>query len=175
VFALKQLGPIGDEIADLLAPPAPQGEDGKPVPPEMQQLVQENQALKQQVQQAQQAIESKQIEKQADTQAQMQLEAMKQDKQTAREMMLLEKKLAADIEKARIAAAKQSADLNAEAFEERLALGREQLHETAENARDRVHDIHMGQIGHGQALEQGAQAAALAPQPAADESEEAGA
>jgi hypothetical protein len=85
-------------------------------------------------------------------------------------------------EKARITASKQSADLAAEAAEERIALGRQQLHEAAENARDRAHDVHMGIVdhqqamqqadqAHGNALEQGVQAAALAPQPAEEGAE----
>jgi hypothetical protein len=179
---LKQLGPIGDEIAEQLSPPEPKGQDGKPVPPEVAALMQENHALKQQVQQAQQAIESKQVEKQAEMQAQMQIEGMKQKAQTDRERELLQMKLAADIEKARITASKQSADLAAEAAEERIALGRQQLHEAAENARDRAHDVHMGIVdhqqamqqadqAHGNALEQGVQAAALAPQPAEEGAE----
>jgi hypothetical protein len=49
---LKQLGPIGDQIIELLDPPVP-GKDGKPLPPEVAQLMAENQQLKQLLEQAQ--------------------------------------------------------------------------------------------------------------------------
>jgi hypothetical protein len=67
---MKNLGPIGDEIADLLSPPEPKGPDGQPMPaqlsPQAQQALQENQALKQQLQQAMEMIKGEVIKRQAD-------------------------------------------------------------------------------------------------------------
>lgn len=60
---LKQLGPIGDEIVDLLAP-KPVGEDGKPLSPEVARLMGENQQLKQLLQQAAQEKQGKVVEQQ---------------------------------------------------------------------------------------------------------------
>ena len=60
---LKQLGPIGDEIVELLAP-AQIGQDGKPVPPEVAKLLSENQQLKQLLQQAAQDKQGRVTEQQ---------------------------------------------------------------------------------------------------------------
>lgn len=60
---LKQLGPIGDEIVDLLAPQEI-GEDGKPVPPEVAKLLGENKQLKQMLEQAAKEKQAKVVEQQ---------------------------------------------------------------------------------------------------------------
>ena len=60
---LKQLGPIGDEIAELLSPKQ-LGEDGKPITPEVAKLLGENKQLKQLLQQAAQEKQGKLVEQQ---------------------------------------------------------------------------------------------------------------
>ena len=76
---LKQLGPIGDDIADLLAPQQV-GEDGKPIPPEVAKLLGENQQLKQLLQQASQEKEAKVVEQQG----KVQIEERRQQGETER-------------------------------------------------------------------------------------------
>lgn len=176
-----ELGAMGQQLADIIDPPQP-GKDGKPVPPEIQAMMGQLQQKDQQLQQAAKAIESKQVE----AEAQFKLETMKVEKQSALQVHLKQMELddrakdrAAKIEVARITAAKQSADLAAEAMEERLALG----HEADQAAFDRQHDVQMAQFSqtaaadqsaqdHGEALEAGDQGVqgqlavqAAAPQP----------
>jgi hypothetical protein len=155
-------GPKGDELAELVDPTLAQkqGQPTPPLPPQVQQQLQQGH-------EAMQAAHQLMQEKQAETvkyQAQMQIESMKQDKQTQRELLLLKMKLAADIEKTRITAAKQSADLDAEAQEERLALGIDAVHQDADRQHEaalqadaQAHEAAMAQVGHQQALEAGAQ------------------
>ncbi len=160
-----ELGAMGEQLADIVDPPTPDGKDGKPIPPEVQALQSQLKQATQQLQQAHQIIESKTAEKQAEAKGQFELETMKQDKNGVLQVTLLKMKLAADIEKARIAAAKQSADLAAEQAEERLALGLDSI----DQAKDRQHDLLLAHVGiagdaaqsaqdHGEALDAGAQA-----------------
>lgn len=138
VVKLKQLGPIGDELADRLTPPefAKQGKDGKP---DAKQLM---------MQLAQSAARLKQLEGVAASMKQaLDNEGQKQRAETARTLINAElqvhlqaMKNAADIEKARIAAAKDAGTAAVQASEERVALGMEQAHEASEAALDRTHE-----------------------------------
>lgn len=139
---LKNLGPIGDQIADWLMPPEMQP-DGEPPSPEVLQLKAALQQAQGQMQQLVQERETEAIQAQRD----VALETLKQAKETERTQLQIvadrEKQtrdLAAKIEIARISAAKQAADQAAEAAEERLALGATLSHEAHEHALDRVHD-----------------------------------
>lgn len=79
VVRLKNLGPIGDEIADaldVLKPPElrKQKDGSAPLPPEAQQAMAENAQLKQQLQQAAQAIQTDQAKQQGQIQIAQQRE-----------------------------------------------------------------------------------------------------
>lgn len=170
---LKNLGPIGDEIADILDP-----QDHND-PAQAQQALS---AAKHQMQEMGQALQQLTTEKQSKVLDLQSKEKIADADRTAA-MQTADKDRAARLEIARIGAAKQSADMVAEAAEERLALGVQ----VNEAAKDRMHDVGLahldhlhGQVAsaqaHDQALEQGQagvagqlatqqQAADLAPQP----------
>jgi hypothetical protein len=192
---LKQLGPIGDEIAELLAPPMPQGPNGKPLSPDAQALFQENEQLKQQLQQATQTIQTKVAEKQVETQGKLQVVQAEGQIDLQKAALDREVKLAvAEIQ----AQSKQALQDMALFYEERARIGA-QIHERAqggaelahdahvarnataatasEKAKDRLHEVLLAEQGHRQQLEQGDHAAAhasdaaqqqadLAPEPA---------
>jgi hypothetical protein len=195
---LKNLGPIGDEIADLLSPPQPEGG----LPPQVQQAMQQ---LQQQNQQMQQAIQTDQVKQQAMLQkAQMdnasaeKIAAQKTDADLKKQWIAISAQLL-------IAAGKVGAE-NARSLAEALdkkdaeAIGaildvihkdKDQTHEHIQGQLDRQHELSMAQLshaqalqqgavgheqaleqgdqGHQQALEQGQQAADLAPEPASAE------
>lgn len=62
---VRQLGPIGDEIAERLTPPQFQKKDGPPTPAMVAQLQQQLQQMQQALQQAQQFIATEQAKQQA--------------------------------------------------------------------------------------------------------------
>lgn len=143
---LKNLGPVGDEMADIIDP-KPTGQQD---PNQAAQLKGENDHLKQQLQGAAKVIETDQIK----TQGQITIKKMDLDFQREK----LTKELASKIEIARITASKQTADMIAESQEENLALGVELGHEALENAKDRSHDLNIAAQAHAHAIQQGAQA-----------------
>lgn len=171
---MKNLGPQGEALADLIDPP--QGEANP------QQLQQHMQQMTQQLQEAKSIIEQAQQEKQTEAAkylAQAQIEQMKQqatiekanvEADTA--LALQAMRNAATIAAAHIAASAKGVSLTAHAAEETQALG----HEADQAAFGRSHDLTMAtldhattlreqQQAHDQVLAQGAQAAALAPAP----------
>ncbi len=141
--------------------------------------------LQQQVQQLQQAIQSKAAEKQAEVQAKGQIEFQKEqlDSQTRIKIALIQASASMTNSQAKIDA--EDARTFIDAMENRLSTALEmhmarlgqaheaiqavhdQVHEAALQASDQQHEVGMAQLGHDQALEQGQQAAALAPQPEA--------
>jgi hypothetical protein len=146
---LKNLGPIGDEIAERLTPPEflKPGKDGKPDPKQlMQQLAMTTQRLQELEQVAakmKQALDNDRMKAQAElarelinAELQIHLESMRQ---------------AGKIEAARVAAVKQSWDAASAAREERIALALDHAHESDENALDRAHEIAQQVIGGQQA------------------------
>lgn len=166
---LKQLGPIGDQIVTLLDPPQ-MGKDGKPMPPEVAQLLGENQQLKEILRQAAQEKQAKVVEQQG----KFSIAKMEEDAETQRAALDREAKIAV----AEIAAqAKQSLQDMALFYEERARIGAH-LHEQAmggaeamhaqhlarqaaatasiEATKDRVHERALADAAHQQALEQGA-------------------
>lgn len=163
-------GPGFKQIADRLKPPDDGAQDPAALQQQLQMMQQQMQALSQLADKNRTDLMKTKMSADRD----MQIAQFSESEETKR----LQMKLAADIEKARIAAAKQSADLAAEAHEERIALGVNVVHEQTQNELDRQHERQMaavqhqqaleqGEQAHGQALEQGQQAAALAPQPEA--------
>jgi hypothetical protein len=96
---LKQLGPIGDEIIELLDPPE-LGKDGKPVPPQVAQLLGENQQLKQLLQRAAQEKEAKVVEQQGKFSIEkMKVDATSADKAADREVKLAVAELGARLDR----------------------------------------------------------------------------
>jgi hypothetical protein len=195
---LKNLGPIGDEIADLLAPPQPEGGLPPQIQQAMQQLQGENQQLKQAVA-TDQAKQQAMLQKaQMDNASAEKIAAQKTDADLKKQWIAISAQLL-------IAAGKVGAE-NARSLAEALdkkdaeAIGaildvihkdKDQIHEHVQGQLDRTHDVNMavlahqqalqqstqdhqealdqGDQGHQQALEQGQQAADLAPEPAAAE------
>jgi hypothetical protein len=96
---LKDLGPIGDDIADAISPP-PKGQNGEPLKPEqLQQALQQTQGQLQQVTQAAQAMEQKIATDEVKGQRDVALEAERQKAETDRERERIaadERKTAAD-------------------------------------------------------------------------------
>lgn len=152
---LKRLGPIGDEIVKLLEPPAQNGPNGKPLPPEVQAMVQQLQSQLQQVQQemqkAGQIIQTDQVKA-----------------NSAKELKMLDiqfqrEKLDRDNEtKLAVAELGAKVDRLALFLEEREQLGlqrqalADRLHESTEFAKDRIHDVVTSAQDHGEAIDQGA-------------------
>ncbi len=145
---LKAVGPIGDEMAEIIDPKPP--EDG--APPSPQQMV----ALQQQVQQLQQQLQEA-TKPTAIEQVKQQGEAERAATDAKVQIILQHMENAAKIEVARISASKQSADPAAEAAEERLATGLEQAHEASQAAMDRAHEVGMATLKHAHASAQAAQ------------------
>lgn len=177
----KQLGPMGDEMADLFAPPAPVGPDGKPVSPEIQAAQAQIQQLQQQLAQAQQVIQTRAAEKQTELAGKFQIEKYKTDAESQNAALDREVKIAvAEIQ----AQAKQTLQDMALFYEERARVGA-QIHEHAmgsqeiaanvalahhaaqadatEHAKDRLHEHVLAAVGHQQAQELAAQQPAAAP------------
>lgn len=145
-FRLKDVGPIGDEMADLIAPKP----DAEPNPQELQQLQGNVQQLQQQLQQAMEYIKTEQAKQQAT------IEKAHIDN-------------AGKIAVARIGAAKSALDTAAEAMEERLSTGLTIAHEATQAEADRQHEAAMATMqathgamaadqAHGHALARGAAA-----------------
>jgi hypothetical protein len=163
---LKNLGPIGDEIADLLSPPQPEGG----LPPQVQQAMQQ---LQQQNQQMQQAIQTDQVKQQAMLQkAQMdnasaeKIAAQKTDADLKKQWIAISAQLL-------IAAGKVGAE-NARSLAEALdkkdaeAIGaildvihkdKDQTHEHLQSQMDRTHDVNMALLDHATTMAQSAQSA----------------
>lgn len=159
----RQLGPLVDDLADAIDPPAPNGQDGKPIPPELQQAMGK-------IQQLQQALEQAAKEKEAEGAkyaAQAEIEKFK----AAEASRLKELDIAWQREKAHLEAETRVdvAALGAKVkdlemlVESRLRVAdiahdREQMaHEALEATKDRLHDVNMAQMGHAQAMDQAAQ------------------
>lgn len=143
---------------------------------EKQQGQAQIQQLQQQLQQLQQQLESKVAEKQAEVQAQGQIDLQKaqMDNDTKVKIAQINQEgafavadLKATIEAANTAiAAMQEERLAFEASRKEAASQVHQaLHEATQNAADRAHEVGMAALEHQHALEQTAQAAALAPAP----------
>ena len=155
---LKQLGPIGDEIADLLAPKQV-GEDGKPIPPEVAKLLGENQQLKQLLQQAAQEKQSKVVEQQG----KFSIVQMQEGAETERAAQALAfAKLKLDVEsevKLSVAALGAKVDRAILLMEQQGRLA-DHVHEDMERTKDRVHERMMAERQHEQAIDQADQASA---------------
>jgi hypothetical protein len=149
---LKQLGPIGDEIIELLDPPQ-MGQDGKPLPPHVAQMLAENQQLKQLLQQASQEKNAKVVEQQG----KFAITVMQEDREDARNRENNETKLS-------VAELGAKVDRLTLFLEERDRLGvqmqatMDRVHEALEATKERAHAVNMANVGHQQQLEAGDQA-----------------
>jgi len=147
---LKNVGPIGDELADIIDP----GEEGQA--PDPAAMAAQMQQMQQQMQQMQQIIETEQIKndtiiKKAQIDAEAEIEKQKI-------------KSAADIQIAQ----RSSVDKNAQTHADVVKAGAKIEAEAIENDKDRAHERGMAAQSHVGALEQGEQGAAHARQQAAD-------
>ena len=149
---LKQLGPIGDEIADLLAPKR-LGQDGKPLPPEVAKLLGENQQLKQLLQQAAQEKQGKLVEQQGKFSI-VQLQESAETQRATQELAFAKLKLDVESEvKLSVAAMTAKIDRIALLMEQQARLG-EHVHDDLERTKDRVHERMMAERSQAHALDQ---------------------
>ena len=147
---LKSVGPIGDEMADIISPKPADGTEA-PTPAQVAELQAQGQQLQQQNQELQQAVQTDQ----AKQQAQIQIETLKQQGEHERAAMdadlqirLAQMQHAAQIEVARINAEKQASSDALKAAEERLATGLELLAKLESESEGRMHAVGMAAMGH---------------------------
>ncbi len=153
-------------------------QDGQ-MPPEAQAEIGQ---LKQMVQTLQQALETKQVEQQGKLQVvQVQEQAENQRSQAEQQVSIQKAEIAATASMANAQAKVDAENFRSyvDALEGRLAKSLDlhmqhltetltRTHEHLQNAADRAHEVGMEGLKHQHALEQGQQAAALAPAPTAD-------
>jgi hypothetical protein len=161
IVKLKNLGPIGDEMVELLEtiqPPPVQAmrqskaeQGGKLDPAAMAQQLTQAKAKLQQLEAM--ATQMKQALDQDAAKQQATVEKAKIDAQT--QIQIQEMRNAATIRVAEIAAAVKGYQLEAEHAGEHEALALGHAHETHENELARQHAAVMSQVGHDQAMEQG--------------------
>jgi len=177
---LKGLGPIGDEMAEVIDP-APKQDDPNAVKQQMGQMQQQIQEMQQALQKAGQLIQTKQADLDSkeriasqDNATQVAIERAKLDYMREKDALDREVKLAV----AELGDKGQQAALF---LEERARLGAHEADASAQ-AFDHQHDREMAQLGHQHALETGEQgqmnaleqeqqAADLAPEPVIDEAQ----
>jgi hypothetical protein len=150
VVKLKNLGPIGDEIAERLTPPQfKKPKDGHPDPQQVQQqmgqMQQENAGLKDAVSKLSMEIKTKQVE------GRTQIDKAKVDSLTA--LAVQQSRNAGAIAVAKIAALAKGLVSANEAEVEVLALG----HEAEQAAFDRQHEANLAALDHASALDVGQQ------------------
>lgn len=156
---LKNVGVIGDQLAEIIDPAKPK-DGAQPTPEQLQQQLEQAQGQMQEMgqllQQAQQEIQTD-AAKQKATLAKAQLDAETDLKKTAatndNQIKLQILKNEATIAVAHIAAASKGMALDAHAQEEAAAMG----HEVALTSAQHEHDRGMAERGHEQSLEQDAQ------------------
>lgn len=175
---LKSLGPIGDEIADLLSPPDQNG-----MPPQAQAAIAQAQG---QVQELQSQLQQLTMEKQAKTvekQFDLQIASVKSQGDVKLKLLDNEVKLAvaeigaksqdvkhrqqldADLD-SKLQDHAHEAEMSAMEHNQGTQLAAQQADAAAQaQAADQSHDQSMADQGHAQTLEQQQQAAELAPQP----------
>lgn len=145
---LKDVGPIGDAMADIISPPQPEP-GAPPTPQQVRDLQGQLQQHQEALQQAQQQIATDQAKQQATIES----AKVKADA----DIQIAHINNAAKIEMARITAAKQAEDAEAEANEELLATGLQQAHEVGMAAMKQQHATESAAQAHAQALQAGDQ------------------
>lgn len=160
---LKDVGPIGDEIADILSPPQ---QEGQMTPQQAQQLQAQVKQLQEQLQQAQQELQGDKAKVEAQTQATLgkaQIETASREKIAGAQLAQKDAESRADNE-TKLAVAELTARIaHMELFlEERARLGVQQ-----ENEQGRQHEAAMAAMSQGGA----AQSQAAHQQHAAEQAE----
>lgn len=145
ITKLKQLGPIGDQIQELLDPQPKQQADPKQMQATLQQQQQMIQVLQQHLQQATQAIQTKQVEKQGD----LQIENAKFEHQRRLKMIDQQTQLMVN-------EAKLNAQVALDNAQKQLALLQRQM--------TQAHDVGMEHMQHVNAVAQNQQQADTASQ-----------
>jgi hypothetical protein len=156
---LKQLGPIGDEIIDLLDP-KPLGQDGKPLPPEVAKLLAENKQLKGILQQAAQEKQGKVVEQEGKfkiVQLQEAAETMRSRESNETKMAVAE--LGAKVERLAllIMESREAGTRHATTVAHMV----DTAHDAAQRERDRAHERVTLALEHTAGLEAASQAAEL--------------
>jgi hypothetical protein len=183
---LRNLGPLGDQLADLIEPMEFKTKDGQQPQPELVAAQGQIQHLTQLLQQAAQEKQCKVIENQGKFAIEkMKVEATSEDKAAERELKLAMTEIAALKDRQTFYEERLRLGLQL-AHEERMArhdhatAHRDRVHESIENVKDRTHEALQADLAHDRAKELGAQgvagqiatqqhAADLAPDPAAAE------
>ena len=149
---MKDLGPVGDDIADLLDPPDPSN-----LPPQAQAVIANMQGQMQQLSQENAALHADRAGRVLEQQTKVHVEMLKGQHQE----VLQNIKSVVDILKAEMAAKSRSTDAIAEADADQVkqVLG---MHADADQQhRDQAHDVAMATMQHGQAKEMADKQAAL--------------
>lgn len=141
---LKSVGPIGDEIAEMLSPKQEEGEQQGPTPDQVQQMQQQLQALGAKLQEAEQALQTDKIKVDG------QIYIKELDLKFQREKLQQESET-----KITVAELSAKVDRIALFLEERARLGL-QGHEAGLAAMGAVHQQQAAAQGHAQQLEAGA-------------------
>lgn len=190
---LKAVGPIGDEMADIIAPKPPEP-GAPPTPQQIQQMQAEIQQLQQQLQQAsapgaieqvkqQGAMQAAQVKAQAEAEsgqadAQLALQIAQLEAETEIEKVRMQEATKLQIEEWKLRGTAMQAELDAREQDLGAAQqGETQSHEMGMAAMGQAHEAQMAERGHEQALESGEQgsemamqqashAASIAPEPA---------
>lgn len=148
---MQNLGPLGDQLADMIEPPEFKTQNGEPPSLELIASKMQIQQLTELLQQAAQDKEARIVEQQG----KFAIEKMKVDATSADKAADREVKLA-------VAAIQAKTDRTALMLEESQLVGvriegaLQRLHDQLEAARGRRHEVTMGDRQHQQALEQGA-------------------
>lgn len=137
---LKDLGPIGDDLAKTIDPPQFTSGSGMPDPRVLQLQAQ----IKQLEQVAQQLSLERATEK-AKLDGEYSVESMKADRKAQLEITLKRMDIAGKILAAQIAGVKEAQSDAMTATEERIALGAQLTHEALQSALDREHERAMAQ------------------------------
>ena len=200
VVKLRNLGPIGDEIAKRLTPPdvAAQEQGQQQIPPQVQQRLQQTEqlleAMTERIKQLTDTLNTKQIELNSKEKVEFakiesneriaaQAEETKRtialaQIEATRGLALLEQQLAEvrsridQLNAREMQAGQQEHEASMQASDQAHAL-EQQEHQAQMQASQQEHEQNMALMGHHAALEQQEQAAALQPEPAGDESSEA--
>lgn len=164
---LKQLGPIGDQIADLIEPPEMKaGKDGTPPDPRLFGMQQTIQQLQKQLQDAGFVIKTKQVEGKTKYEIeQMKVQATSADKAADREVKLAIAELGARID--RMALFMEESQLVGARHHDATQSVHERRQQVVENAKDRSHDNLQARLAHLEDLVATSHAASVQPPAAA--------
>jgi hypothetical protein len=165
---MRNLGPEGDQLADLIEPPEFKTKDGQPPSPELLAAKGQIDHLTQLLQQAAQDRQAKVVEQQGKFSIeQMKVEATSADKAADREVKLavaaMQSKIdqqALMMEESRLVGIRMLDALDAlqRQFHERVQGGHERAHAVIENAKDRAHEHIQAAVEHERAKELAANA-----------------